>query len=98
VDHLTGLPKVCPVWAKIDSTEHKIIGQTLVSVRKKAGVTQDQLVTLLGKPQSAISEYETGNRRIDLLELLLILDTLKAEPIEVLGAILEKLRAARAAE
>jgi hypothetical protein len=35
---------------------------------------------LLRKPQSFASNYERGNRRIDVLELLRIVDALKAAP------------------
>ncbi|HDL6713950.1 TPA: helix-turn-helix domain-containing protein [Yersinia enterocolitica] len=48
----------------------------LIFHRKKAGVTQKMLSEALGKPQSYISKYETGERRIDVIELIDICDEL----------------------
>lgn len=42
----------------------------LVSARKKAGITQTELATKLGKHQSFVSKVESGERRIDVIELL----------------------------
>ena len=37
--------------------------------REEAGLRQQDLATLLGRPQSFVSKYETGERRLDLVEL-----------------------------
>ncbi len=56
--------------------EHKVVGAFLGEVRRNANVTQDELAQRLGKPQSFISSYERGQRRIDVLELMRILKAL----------------------
>ena len=38
--------------------------------REKAGLRQDDVAELLKKPQSFVSKYESGERRLDVLELL----------------------------
>ena len=44
--------------------------QTLLrSVRREAGLTQSQVADKLNQPQSYVSKYESGERRLDLLEL-----------------------------
>ncbi len=41
----------------------------LRSLRRESGLTQVQLADRLGRPQSYVSKYETGERRLDILEL-----------------------------
>ncbi len=41
----------------------------LRDLRKGAGMTQVALAESLGVPQSFVSKYESGERRLDLLEL-----------------------------
>lgn len=40
----------------------------LIDVRKRSGLTQQAVADLLGKPQSFISKYESGERRLDVVE------------------------------
>lgn len=49
----------------------------LEQARKRAGVTQTELANRLGRPQSYVSKYENGERRIDLVEFLEIADELE---------------------
>jgi len=41
----------------------------LRDLRQTAGLTQSQLAKKLGRSQSFISKYETGELRLDLLEI-----------------------------
>jgi transcriptional regulator with XRE-family HTH domain len=52
------------------SDRYKQLRNRLFEQRKRMGVTQAQLSALLGKPQSFVSKYETGERRLDAIELL----------------------------
>jgi len=47
-----------------------------------AGITQQQLSVILNVPQSYISKIETGERRIDLIELREICKALNSNLIE----------------
>lgn len=42
----------------------------LVAARRSRGLTQIELSQLLGRPQSFVSKYERGERRLDLVEVL----------------------------
>jgi len=42
---------------------------SLKEVRQKSGIRQVELAKQLGVPQSFISKYESGKRRLDILEL-----------------------------
>jgi len=51
-------------------TRYEQLQKLLIYHRKKTGITQKKLSEALGKPQSYISKYETGERRIDIIELI----------------------------
>lgn len=57
----------------------KLVGDALAAARDRASLTQKQLARLLRKPQSFVSNYERGQRRIDVLELLRIVEALKGD-------------------
>lgn len=49
--------------------EQKILQEFLRVLRVEAGFTQIDLARSLGQPQSYISKYESGERRLDFLEV-----------------------------
>ena len=53
----------------IYTKEYKIIVQKLKKARQSAGLKQNEVAKKLGKPQSYISKIESGERRIDIVEL-----------------------------
>lgn len=50
-------------------TEYRLLLSRLVQARLDAGITQMEVAQKLGKPQSFVSRSETGDRRIDAIEL-----------------------------
>jgi transcriptional regulator with XRE-family HTH domain len=57
-----------------------LLREFLIRAREGAGVTQVELGRRLNKPQSYISKIETGERRIDFIELLALLEAI---PIDI---------------
>jgi transcriptional regulator with XRE-family HTH domain len=53
----------------IYSQEHKDITSLLKKARKDLGLSQKDVAKLLGKTQSYISKLESGQRRIDVVQL-----------------------------
>lgn len=52
-------------------TPRQILLQSLlVEARKAKGLTQAELADALGKPQSFVAKYESGERRIDVVEFV----------------------------
>ncbi len=49
--------------------EKRALLDVLREARSEAGLTQSGLSLLLGRPQSFVSKYESGERRLDLIEL-----------------------------
>lgn len=56
----------------------------LVDARKEAGLTQADLAVRLRRPQSFISKYERGERRLDVVEFLDVASALEIDPIRFL--------------
>ena len=52
----------------IFSRKHDYFRALMLDARRKAKLTQRQLADKLGKPQSFVSKYESGERRLDVLE------------------------------
>ena len=53
----------------IFSFEQRVLQQVLRQLRMSAGLRQEDLAQLLDEPQSFVSKYESGERRLDLIEL-----------------------------
>jgi len=60
----------------IHSIEQKRLCAFLIRKRKQAGLTQDQVARRLGVYQSFVSKYETGERCLDIIELIAIAEVL----------------------
>ena len=68
----------------IYTEQYRILIQLLVEKRNESGLTQQALSKRLGKPQSYVSKYENGERRLDVIEFLTIAKALKADPCDVI--------------
>ncbi len=53
----------------IVSAEYQRLCALLRQMRGEAGLTQVQMAERLGVPQSFVSKYESGERRLDVIEL-----------------------------
>lgn len=51
------------------SSHQKILQDLFRQLRKEAGLSQKDLADCLSRPQSFVSKYETGERKLDLLEI-----------------------------
>ncbi len=52
----------------------------LAQLRKQAGMTQSQLAKKLSKPQSFVAKYEGGERRLDVIEFIDVVEALGGSP------------------
>ena len=57
--------------------------EMLVESRKAAGMTQAQVAECLHKPQSFVSKYERGERRLDVVEFLEVAQCVGIEGAEL---------------
>lgn len=52
-------------------------GQRLRQARERVGISQEELARLMGKDQTAISEYERGKRKVTITDLPTLANILK---------------------
>ena len=64
----------------IFTEEYQIFLTHLIQARKEKNITQVDLANFLRKPQSYVSKYENGERRLDVIETFEILFALKIKP------------------
>jgi transcriptional regulator with XRE-family HTH domain len=64
------------------SKDYQTFRELLVKSRKASGYTQTQVAEYLVKPQSYVSKYENGERRLDLVEFLEISRAIEIDPLE----------------
>jgi transcriptional regulator with XRE-family HTH domain len=63
------------------SDAYRLFRAMLTELRHKKGVSQAALACLLGVPQSYVSKYELGERRVDLVEAFDICRALDTDPV-----------------
>lgn len=63
----------------VHTEAYRYLLNALVEARHKAGLSQAQLAQCIGKPASFVGKYEVGERRLDVIELLVVLNTLEAD-------------------
>ncbi|MDZ5111798.1 helix-turn-helix transcriptional regulator [Pseudomonas putida] len=51
------------------NVKRAIVQEALKQMRLEAQLTQSDLAKRLGKPQSYVSKYESGERRLDIIEI-----------------------------
>lgn len=74
----------------IFTSNYQLLLKLLISARKKAKITQQELAKKLGKNQSYISKYENSERRLDLVEVITITKAIGINPTEILEDLLKE--------
>lgn len=69
----------------IYSAEYQRLCALLRQLRLEARLTQVQVAERLDEPQSFVSKYETGERRLDVVELHQVATALGITVIAILG-------------
>jgi transcriptional regulator with XRE-family HTH domain len=60
----------------------------MIAAREHAALTQTEVARRLGRPQSFVSKYETGERRLDVIDYLQICSALEVDPFTILAELL----------
>ena len=62
----------------------------MADARERKGLTQAELAARLGKPQSFVSKYEGGERRLDVVEFVLVCSALGVEATAIFKSVLRE--------
>lgn len=74
----------------LGTKRHEFLVNCLISRRIEAGLTQMELARRLGQYQSFVARLESGQRRVDVVEFLLLSEVLQFDPIEILREVQSK--------
>ena len=66
----------------LNSSQHKVFQELFVEERRRAGITHKALAEHLGIDRTAVTRIETGERRVDLVELQQICEMLGISLVE----------------
>ena len=75
--------------------EYSTFLRVLVTERRNASLTQQDVADRLGKPQSFVSKYERGERRLDVIEFLGIARALRIDPAKLIKKLERVIRRGR---
>lgn len=64
----------------LHTAAHRELVSKVIALRKSAGLTQRDLAARLGREQNFVGRIETGQRRIDLIEWVMICRACDADP------------------
>jgi transcriptional regulator with XRE-family HTH domain len=75
------------LFKTLGSKQHKKLIAILIAKREEANMTQTELATALGEYQSFIARLESGERRIDVVELIQLARAIGFDASEVVKEI-----------
>lgn len=70
------------------SPSQKRLQALLISTRKARKLTQWDVARKLGRPQSFVSKYESGERLLDVIEFIEVARAMGVDPIAILSDLL----------
>lgn len=77
----------------LHTPEYGVFRSLMAELREHAKLPQSELAARLGTPQSFVSKYESGERRLDVIEFVSVCDALGVAPDLILKKLLNTLRA-----
>jgi transcriptional regulator with XRE-family HTH domain len=79
------------IGKSIHSPEQTAFCALMVSTRKQARLSQQDVAKRLGRPQSFVAKYEGGERRVDVIEFVAIARALGSDPVRLMRALLRQI-------
>lgn len=75
----------------ISSHEYDIFRRCMIEARKEAQLTQESVAKSIQKPQSFVAKYENGERRLDVIEFIIVTRVIGVDPCTILRKIEQKI-------
>lgn len=75
--------------------QQAVIGDLLKTFRKRVGLKQAEVASRLGVPQSFVSKYESGERKLDLVEAQRVCVALEISLTELVAVLEQRAGALR---
>jgi transcriptional regulator with XRE-family HTH domain len=66
------------------SAKYERFRDLLIKARKSAGLTQAEVASKLNQPQSYVSKYERGERRLDVIEFFEVAEVIGFDALRLL--------------
>jgi transcriptional regulator with XRE-family HTH domain len=76
----------------IHQSNYKLFREMLTSIRLEKGLLQSDVAERVRKPQSFISKYERGERRLDVAEFVQIAEALEIDAADFVNKYKAKLK------
>ena len=71
------------------SPRYDRLRELIVAARKQAGLTQKELGARISRPQSYVTDLERAERRIDVIEFIILAEAIGFDIHQVLQSVIE---------
>ncbi len=71
----------------VHTKDYNLLLELLIKARKDASLTQAEVADKLQRPQSYVSKYESGERRLDVVELLDLARAIGFDPVKLIKSL-----------
>jgi len=75
----------------LHTPEYVVFRKIMIAQRERAGITQASIAETLGVPQSFVSKYESGERRVDVVEFVQICQAIGVKPGKIIEDLLSQI-------
>lgn len=73
------------------SPRYRALQTLLRDLRKAKDLTQDDVAGRLARPQSFVAKYESGERRLSVIEFIDVVRALDADPAKTMQQLLDRI-------
>ena len=75
----------------LHTSDYDYFRSLLIAARERSGLTQAQVASKIRRPQSFVSKYEIGERRLDVVEFVEVCIALGVSPQSIVGNLQKRL-------